>query len=362
VPWPAPVRFALLALAAVFACWLPFQLSPFDVTLYDRMGLYALAAIGLTLLMGFAGQISLGQGAFFLIGGYTSAILTVGIDPAKRFVDPDAGISPLLAVLAAPVVAAAIAAVIGIPVLRLRGHYLAFATLALHLIAFSLLYAWDRFSGGQYGISVTQEPLEVAGHVLRGANHAAVVWAIVAVVLLLTTNLIHSRVGRGLQAIATDEAAAAASGVPVASYKLRLFVLAAALAGLGGGLFTFSFQFVSPEAFPVVLSVEYVVMVAVGGLGNVYGAVAGTVAILYLEQKLREFGARDALFSWQLPDAAPTVFSYGVFGLILIGIMLFFPRGLLPALGDAMAGVGRRLSAARAPGESVSDAGPTDNV
>jgi len=360
VPWPAPIRFGLLAAAAVFACWLPFQLSPFDVTLYDRMGLYALAAIGLTLLMGFAGQISLGQGAFFLIGGYTSAILTVGIDPATRGVDPDAGISPVIAVLAAPVVTAALAAAIGVPVLRLRGHYLAFATLALHLIAFSVLYAWDRFSGGQYGIAVTQQPLEVAGHVLRGANHAAVVWAIVAVVLLLTTNLVRSRVGRGLQAIATDEAAAAASGVPVASYKLRLFVLAAALAGLGGGLFTFSFQFVSPEAFPVVLSVEYVVMVAVGGLGNVYGAVAGTVAILYLEQKLRELGARDELFSWQLPDAAPTVFSYGVFGLILIVIMLFFPRGLLPAIGDTMAGVGRRVSAVRAPREPGSDAGPAD--
>ena len=122
----------------MFACWLPYQLSTFDVALYDRMGLYALVAIGLTLLMGFAGQISLGQGAFFLIGA-----LHVG-DPdgrastrRRRFVDPEAGISPVLAVLAAPVVAAALAAVIGVPLLRLRGHYLAFATLALHLIAFS---------------------------------------------------------------------------------------------------------------------------------------------------------------------------------------------------------------------------------
>jgi len=336
VPWPAPVRLALIAAATVFACWLAYQLAPFDVSLYDRMGLYALVAVGLTLLMGFAGQISLGQGAFFLIGAYTSAILTVGIDPARRIVDPEAGISPVLAVLAAPVVTAAIAAVIGLPLLRLRGHYLAFATLSLHLIAFSLLYAWDRFTGGQYGISVTK-PLEVGGWVVRGADHAAVVWALVGLVLVLATNLVHSRVGRALQALATDEASAAASGVGVASYKLRLFVLAAALAGIGGGLFTFAFQFVSPEAFPVVLSVEFVVMVAVGGLGNVYGAVAGTIAILYLEQKLRELGARDALVGWSLPDAAPTVFSYGVFGLILIVIMLFFPRGLLPALGDVTA-------------------------
>ncbi len=346
VPWPAPVRITLIVAATVFACWLAYQLAPFDVSLYDRMGLYALAAIGLTLLMGFAGQVSLGQGAFFLIGAYTSAILTVGIDPAHRIVDPEAGITPLLAVLAAPLVAAGVAAVIGLPLLRLRGHYLAFATLSLHLIAFSLLYAWDRFLGGQYGISVTK-PLEVGGHAIRGADHAAVVWALVGLVLVLATNLVHSRVGRALQALATDEASAAASGIAVTAYKLRLFVLAAALAGIGGGLFTFSFQFVSPEAFPVVLSVEFVVMVAVGGLGNVYGAVAGTIAILYLEQKLREVGARPDLLGWDLPDAAPTVFSYGVFGLILIGIMLFFPRGLLPALGDVAARATRRLDLRR---------------
>ncbi len=352
VPWPAPVRLALIVAATVFACWLAYQLAPFDVSLYDRMGLYALVAVGLTLLMGFAGQISLGQGAFFLIGAYTSAILTVGLDPAHRIVDPGAGISPVLAVLAAPVVTAAVAAVIGLPLLRLRGHYLAFATLSLHLIAFSLLYAWDSFTGGQYGISVTK-PLEVGGWAVRGADHAAVVWALVGIVLVLATNLVHSRVGRALQALATDEASAAASGVGVASYKLRLFVLAAALAGIGGGLFTFAFQFVSPEAFPVVLSVEFVVMVAVGGLGNVYGAVAGTIAILYLEQKLREFGARDALLGWSLPDAAPTVFSYGVFGLILIVIMLFFPRGLLPAFGDATARATARIGGRGLPGSAI---------
>ena len=131
VPWPAPVRIGLILAGAVFACWLPYQLSTFDVALYGRMGLYALVTIGLTLLMGYAGQISLGQGAFFLIGAYTSAILTVGIDPDTRFVDPEAGLPPVLAVLAAPVVAAVLAAVIGVPLLRLHGHYLAFATLAL---------------------------------------------------------------------------------------------------------------------------------------------------------------------------------------------------------------------------------------
>jgi branched-chain amino acid transport system permease protein len=333
-PLPAPARLALLAAAAAFACWLPFQLSTFDVGLYDRMGLYTLVTVGLTLLTGFAGQVSLGQGAFFLVGAYTSAILTVGIDPATRVADPNAGISPVLAVLAAPVLTAVVAAVIGVPLLRLRGHYLAFATLALHLIAFGLLYAQDRFTGGQYGIAVAK-PLEVAGHQLRGALHASVVWGLVALALLLSLNLVRSRAGRALQAIAADEASAAASGVAVASVKLRLFVLAAALAGLAGGLFTFSFQFVSPDSFPIVLSIEFVVMIAVGGLGNVYGAVVGTVGMLYLEHQLRQLGAQSTLLGWHLPSSAPTVFSLGVFGVILCLVMLFFPRGLVPAAADA---------------------------
>ena len=288
----------------------------------------------------------------------TGKARTIQVEVRKKrtFIQRDEGhpvapepIKAVAAAPAAPVVAATLAAVIGVPLLRLHGHYLAFATLALHLIAFSVLSAWDRFTGGQYGISVTK-PLTVFGHDLRGPLHAAVVWAVVAIALLLAANLVHSRVGRALQAIATDEASAAASGIPVASYKLRLFVVAAALAGLGGGLFTFSFLIVSPEAFPIVLSIEFVVMVAVGGLGNIYGAVAGTVAILYLEQKLRDLGTRPDMFGWDLPDAAPTVFSFGVFGLILMAIMLFFPRGLLPALGDATAGIWAKVQNARRPG------------
>ena len=136
------------------------------------------------------------------------------------------------------------------PLLRLRGHYLAFATLALSLIAFGLLYARDRFTGGQYGIAVTEAAGDRRARAAR-APHAAVVWGVVAVALLLSMNLVRSASGRALQAIAADEASAAASGVPVASVKLRLFVFSAALAGLAGGLFTFSFQFVSPESSPI---------------------------------------------------------------------------------------------------------------
>jgi branched-chain amino acid transport system permease protein len=121
-------------------------------------------------------------------------------------------------------------------------------------------------------------------------------------------------------------------------------VFAAALAGLAGGLFTFYTQFVGPEDFGIVLSLQFVLMVAVGGLGNVYGAVVGTVAILYLEHEVRELGTRESLLGWDLPAQAPSVLSLGIFGLILIAVMLFFPRGLLPAVVD-----GARAARRRAP-------------
>jgi branched-chain amino acid transport system permease protein len=336
------VRIAALAGATAFACWLPFQLSTLDVGLYDRMGLYTLVAIGLTLLMGYAGQVSLGQGGFFLIGAYTSGLLTVGLDPDTRFVDPAAGIDPLLAVAVAPMVSAAVAAVIGVPLLRLRGHYLAFATLAFHLIAWSLLYAQDRFTGGQYGVTVTK-PLAVGDHTVNGPRHAAVVWGLVGITLLLSANLVRSRVGRALQAIGANEPAAAAAGVNVAAFKLRLFVFAAALAGLAGGLFTFYAQFLGPEDFVIVLSLLFVVMVSVGGLGSVYGAVFGTILIVYVEHKLRELGTHESLLGWDLPARGPTILSLGVFGLLLVTIMLFFPHGLLPAILGRFSAARRRL-------------------
>jgi branched-chain amino acid transport system permease protein len=344
------LRFAGLAAATAFACWLPFQLDITDVGLYDRMGLYALVAIGLTLLMGFAGQVSLGQGGFFLIGAYTSGLLTVGLDPDSRLVDPEAGIDPVLAVAVAPLVSAAVALVIGIPLMRLRGHYLAFATLAFALIAWSALYAQDRFTGGQYGVTVSKR-LAVGGHEIAGATHAAVVWGLVGLALLLSTNLVASRVGRALQAIAANEPAAAASGVNVALLKLQLFVFAAALAGLAGGLFTFYAQFLGPEDFAIIISLLFVVMVSIGGLGSVYGAVVGAVTIVWVEHKLRELGTHETLLGWDLPPQGPSILSLGAFGLLLVVIMLFFPHGLLPGLMGGVAAtrrrVGRRLRGAR---------------
>jgi branched-chain amino acid transport system permease protein len=324
---------------------LAFLLDEGAVPMYTRMGLAAIVAVGLSLLMGFAGQISLGQGAFYAIGAYTAGILSLGIDPDDRLLNPDAGWDPLLALAAAPVVTGAVAALVGVPLLRLRGHYLAFATLALHLIVLAALFAEDSFTGGQDPGLVGIPPLEIRGHVIEDESLAAVVWGIVALSVLMALNLVATRAGRAMRAIATSEASAAAAGVNVAMVKLRLFVLAAALAGLAGGLFAYYLLFLSPDAFPLIISITFVVMVAVGGMGSIYGAVVGAVAITYLEDKLRELGAREQLLGFDLPAQAPQVFSVGVFGAILIVVMLFLPRGVLPSLRAAAGAAARRQQA-----------------
>jgi branched-chain amino acid transport system permease protein len=333
----------LAAGAAMVA--LAYGLDDGALPMYTRMGLAAIVAVGLSLLMGFAGQISLGQGAFYALGAYTTGILSVGIDPDERLVNPEAGWDPLLALAAAPVLTALVAAVVGVPLLRLRGHYLAFATLALNLILLAALFAEDRFTGGQDPGLVGIPPLEVGGHVIEDERLAAVVWGVVALSVLVALNLVGSRAGRAMRAIATSEATAAAAGINVAMVKLRLFVLAAALAGLAGGFFAYYLLFLSPDAFPLILSITFVVMVAVGGMGSVYGAVVGAVAITYLEDKLRELGTREELLGYDLPAQAPQVFSVGVFGAILILVMLFAPRGLLPSLRAGATAAGRRLGA-----------------
>ncbi len=313
------------------------------VSMYTEMGLAAIVAVGLSLLMGFGGQVSLGQGAFFALGAYTAGILTAGINPDVR-TDPAAGWDPLLALAAAPVLTGMVAAIVGVPLLRLRGHYLAFATLALHLILLAALFAEDRFTGGQDPGLLIYDQLVVGGRVIEDELLAGVVWGVVALSVLMALNLVASRPGRAMRAVATSEATAAAAGVNVAMVKLRLFVLAAALAGLAGGLFTYYLLFLSPDAFPLISSITFVVMVAVGGMGSVYGAVVGAVAITYLEEKLRDLGTREELLGFTLPAGAPTAFSIGVFGLILMLVMLFMPRGLLPSVRAAATAASRRSS------------------
>jgi branched-chain amino acid transport system permease protein len=308
------VKVALLLVAGAVTLALPSFLDSDLIGIYILAGLAAMVTVGLSLLMGHAGQISLGQASFYAIGAYTAGLLSVH------------GAPPLVGLLAAPVLAAGFATVVGVGVLRLRGHYLAFATLAMQLILLSVL-AQSDWAGGAIGLQGIPR-LSVGGFELEEDSHYAyLTWAGLAIVLLVARNLVKSRPGRGLRALATSEVAAAASGVPVGRYRLAVFALSAAFAGLAGGIYAFYLGYLGPGSFPVLLSVEYVVMAVVGGLGTIAGGVVGAVVIVLLVQALNDLGTQPGM-----PSYAPSVLSYAVYGLLLVLVVLFLPRGIVPAL------------------------------
>lgn len=308
------VGMGLAALVAVVTLLTPLVLSRSQLTVYILTGTAAMVTIGVSLLMGYAGQVSLGQAAYYAVGGYTAALLAVH------------GVPSLLGLLAAPIVAGALAGLVGIPILRLRGHYLAFATLAFQLILLSVVGQVDFFGGdiGLQGIPL----LSLFGVELSSARaYAWVTWVGVAVVLVITRNIIASRPGRGLRALATSETAAESSGVPVTRYKIAVFALSAAFAGLAGGIYAFFIGYLSPGSFPVLLSFQFIVMAVVGGLGTLWGPVIGAVVITLLVQFLNDLGTQPGM-----PAYASSVFSYAVYALLLVVVLLFLPRGLLPAV------------------------------
>ena len=321
----AAARAGVVILAVAGSLVLPLWLSTANLTVYVLTGLYAVTAVGLSLLMGYAGQVSLGQAVFFAIGAYTAAVLSLH------------GVPAVIALVAAPVLAAAVAAAVGVPILRLRGHYLAFATLAFQLIVLSVI-SNTPFLGGGLGFTDIP-PLGIGGAALTSSlGYAWLVWGVTAAVMVLSVNMIRSRPGRALRALATSEAAAESAGVPVVRYKLTVFAISAAYAGFAGGIYVFFIGYVAPDSFPVALSVELVVMVVIFGLGSVWGALLGAVGVSVLVQVLNNAGTLPGM-----PQYMPTLLSYAAYGVILVLIMVFLPGGLLPAFRGLGEAVARRL-------------------
>ncbi|HZV51266.1 MAG TPA: branched-chain amino acid ABC transporter permease [Candidatus Dormibacteraeota bacterium] len=323
-----PLAFWAGLAAAVLSLLVPIALNDSQLTVYVFIGLSVIVVAGLSLLMGFAGQVSLGQAAFYAIGAYTAAILTRALE-----------VPPLLSLAAATAFTAVVAVAVGLPLLRLRGHYLAFATLAFQLIVLSVIGEARGLTGGDTGMpgipTLSIGPLAIQGQ-YRTFIYAYVTWVLVAAVLLFNRNLVRSRPGRGLRALATSEAGALAAGVPVVRYKLQVFALSAAYAGLAGGVYAFFVSYIAPGSFPVLLSVQFLIMAAVGGLGSIWGSAVGATVVYLLVQLLQSLGTGPGL-----PPQLPAILSYAVYGLVLVLIMLFLPQGLLPAIQG-------RISARRA--------------
>lgn len=322
---PASIRMVALVVVAVVTFLLPLKLSSAAETTYVETGLYVLIAAGLSLFIGYAGQVSAGQAAFMAIGAYTAAVLSLH------------GVPSALAFGAGPVLAALTAVVIGVPILRMRANYLAFATIAFQLIVLAIV-SNSAFLGGSLGL-FNIPALGVGNHdivTLRG--YAWLTWLAVVVVLILSRNIIESRPGRALRALATSEVGAEATGVHVGRYKLTVFAIAAAYAGLAGAIYAFFLTTLTPDAFPVALSIEFLLMVIIGGLGTISGAVIGAVAISLLLQWLNNLGTHPGL-----PAYMPAVLSYAAYGVLLVGAVLVLPNGVAPALGDAVGRAYRRL-------------------
>jgi branched-chain amino acid transport system permease protein len=270
------------------------------------VGIFSLVNIGLSLLMGYAGQISLGQAAFFGLGAYGSGILTGNF-----------GWSPWAALPAGMVLTGMVAAAVGVPSLKLKGHYLAMATLGFGVIVFIVFNEEVALTGGPSGladipgISIGKWPIDTP------VKYYYFVWVIVLAVLLVSLNIIHSRVGRALRSIHGSEKAANAMGVPTSLYKTRIFVLSAVYASLAGSLYTHYMTFLSPSSFDLFWSIKFLMMVVIGGMGSIWGAMLGTCLLSYLSNEwLHMFQDFDVL----------------VYGLILLVIIMFLPKGLVSVL------------------------------
>jgi len=311
---PSASRKGLVALAAAVAL-LPLALpNNYTYEVAILVGLNAIVCVGLNLLIGYAGQISLGHAGFFGLGAYGSAIL------AARYGWP----TP--ASLVASVAAVSLLAwAIGRPVLRLRGHALAMATLGLGIIVSVVIATEDRYTGGPDGMSVP--PLGIAGYALAGERTWYwVVGVLVVATVWLAQNLIDSPRGRAWRALHGSEVAASAIGIDPARHKLAAFVLSAALAAFAGALTAHYAGFITPAKASFLHSIELVTMVVFGGMASSFGAVVGAAVLTTLPQLLTVFKEYEMV----------------MLGAVLMLTMIFMPQGLVPTLEKALAAARRK--------------------
>jgi len=295
-----------------------------------RIGILTIVLVGLNLLMGYAGQISLGQAAFYGIGAYVSAILTT---LASRH-DVLPGVSrswwwPWLAIAVGMVITGGFAYLIGKPILRLRGNYLAMATLGLGIILYILFREGEGFTGGNDGIAGIPRLAIGSFKIWPIQRYYFLVWAAALVVIIIALNIVNSRVGRALRSIHGSEVAANTMGVDTAKYKSQVLVVSAVFASLAGSLYAHFQALIAPTPFGFVASVELVVMSVVGGIASIWGAPFG-VALIYVVREILRARLHAVL------HGAGGEHEMIVYGIIVVVIMIFMPEGLSAGLSKAL--------------------------
>jgi branched-chain amino acid transport system permease protein len=310
--------FYWIPFSHVFPGWGPFplQFGSYRVFQATTIAMWAIVALGLNLLTGYNGQISLGHGAFVAIGGYTAAILMADYGWDNNW---------LFCWLTIPVgglITGAIGFLVGVPALRLTGPYLAVATLALAMSTPQILYKYEGLTHGSQGINVKLPPLPgvVDGVLTQTQWLYFLALAIAIIMTIVAWNIVHSRMGRAFVAIRDSEIAAQAMGISVPRFKTMAFAISAFFAGVCGALYVQVIGFVSPQSFGVLQSINYLTTVVVGGLASILGSILGAAAFVLVPE------INSILKQLHLPvaDQAPGV----IYGASLVLVMIFMPYGL----------------------------------
>jgi len=300
----AAVIGAVALLPAVFR-------SNYYLSVLLTIGLNTILVLGLNLLIGYAGQLSLGHAAFYGLGAYVSGVLTATY-----------GVHPVPAAVAAVLLVGCVALVVGIPSLKLRGQYLAMATLGFGIIVYIVLKEMGWLTGGPSGLTGIPK-LSLFGFTFDSdLKKYYLVWSIALCVLIISNNIVKSRVGRALRALHTSEIAAASLGVNIRRYKLIVFIISAMLASIAGSLFAHVMNFISPSSFGFNVSIVLVTMVVIGGMASIWGSIFGASLLTLLPMSLSFFEEFDII----------------IYGTILMVIMIVMPEGLTRGVVDRIKG------------------------
>jgi branched-chain amino acid transport system permease protein len=302
-----PTTKHAVALLVAVAIAFPFFASASAVTVMALGGLFAIVAFGLNLLVGYAGKISFGHNAFMALGAYGTGILTVNYNW-----------SPLAAMIAAVGGTGLVAAVIGAPILRLRGHYLAMITLAFAQIVIIVSTRWTEVTGGLTGIPGVPDFRIFGFEFDTRVKMYYLIWFVAIVLFLLSFRIVNSRFGRALRALGAHQAAAGALGVDVVRCRMVVFVLSAGYAALAGSLYAHFLNYVNGTFFDLSVMIQLMAILVVGGIGTLWGPLVGAVALVWVSQNLGGYAE----------------YSQLIFGLIYGAALLFLPRG---AVGEIAA-------------------------
>jgi len=308
--------FMIVGLILLFGV-VPFISSEYILYILNIIGIYAIAAIGLNLLIGYTGQISLGHGAFFGVGAYAAAILAT-----------KAGIPFIIAVPAAGFITALVGMIFGIPSIRLKHLYLTIATLAGQFILEYVFVQWESLTGGAEGISVTTANIFWID-LGSDRNFFYVIFICFVLMAWIAVNLIRTRYGRAFIAIRDNDQAAEGMGIPIFPYKLLSFAISSFYAGFAGALFAYYMMSITPEPFNLWLSIEYIAMIIIGGLGSIPGAVFGSIFIVTLSEVLSY--ATEIFMNLGTSTAVGITIAplrEFIYGLVIVLFIIFEPKGL----------------------------------